>query len=58
MKKLITIVSFQIGVNIIGLPEFHHHTKTSDKVALNYEKPRIRFIPGSKRSAWPHLLKY
>jgi hypothetical protein len=22
MKKLITIISFQIGVNVIGLPEF------------------------------------
>lgn len=25
------LVSFQIGVNIIGLPEFHYHTKIVSK---------------------------
>lgn len=24
-KKFISVVSFQIGVNIIGLPQFHDH---------------------------------
>jgi len=28
MKKLITIIYFQIGVNIIGIPEIFKHTLT------------------------------
>lgn len=33
IKKLITIVSFQIGVNIIGLPIFHYHDITKSYVS-------------------------
>lgn len=25
------LISFQIGVNVIGLPEFHYHTKVVSK---------------------------
>ena len=28
LKKLLYIVTFQIGVNIIGIPDFHHHAIT------------------------------
>jgi len=32
LKKIITICSFQIGVNIIGLPEYHKHQKITQTV--------------------------
>lgn len=33
MKKLITIIYFQIGVNVIGLPEIFKHDLTKSFVS-------------------------
>lgn len=35
MKKLITMIYFQIGVNVIGLPEIFKHDLTEQKTFVN-----------------------
>lgn len=41
MKKLITIVEFWIGVNIIGLPLIHTHQLYNDKKELSIPKSKF-----------------
>lgn len=40
MKKLITMIYFQIGVNIIGIPEIHKH----DISTFWYKKQTSKFF--------------
>lgn len=28
MKKFVTIIAFQIGVDVLGFPQFHNHALT------------------------------
>lgn len=41
MKNLFFTLFFQIGVNVIGIPEIHWHNLTDRKYSL--EKPKSKF---------------
>lgn len=38
------LVSFQIGVNIIGLPEFHYHTKIVSKSITEVDAKKYNLL--------------
>jgi len=38
------LVSFQIGVNVIGLPEFHYHTKVVSKSVTEVDAKKMNLL--------------
>lgn len=43
IKRLIIVNCFQIGVNIIGLPEYHYITKTGTTCVKTPELPKSKY---------------